>query len=458
MPNRKLQNPLLLPAEKLVADIFELCLYAMQQSCSVLDNMSKVLDYQLLLSINCEVEALKYTIPRGVLSQWQEVSKEELNKALQKICAKIKRLEACAAKDKNAFFVANCLCLKEFAEELETLVSLAENSNEESDVAALLENIRRFLDEQTPLFSALKPFCYGDFIHFESVQVKWFLEGIKKLELLSKWMCAPADKRNFKRDIQSEPVLIADTLYEEHLNNSFYISDTDALCLYGLPFALRLDFYVSDFRSKVAATVHFDRIENAAVFSYYGLAENLFLKNMSRPSDTSLKKIYMTVLHECVHIMQLCLSRDFECAGLDFKRGEKYRDYYKAAEQLMKKEYEEAGIDPNIVNFHTLDDIEFYTLLLEDVVEFIDLWSNNASYSYDRDSPNLKMSLDACITKYIDSNRHFITWKYIEYELKYLRAVEEFKEAVMYRQEELKASYVDFIENFAALKKTSHGD
>lgn len=78
--------------------------------------------------------------------------------------------------------------------------------------------------------------------------------------------------------------------------------------------------------------------------------------------------------HEMVHVMQQEIEVEqniVEKGGLPSKlRGNKYRQTMIEEEKLLKDEYRRKGLDPNLVNFHSLDDIEFYSILLDQVVGF----------------------------------------------------------------------------------------
>lgn len=78
--------------------------------------------------------------------------------------------------------------------------------------------------------------------------------------------------------------------------------------------------------------------------------------------------------HEMVHVMQQEIEVEqniFEKGGFPSKsRGTKYRQKMKEQEKLLKDEYRRKGLDPDLVNFHSLDDIEFYSILLDEVMKF----------------------------------------------------------------------------------------
>lgn len=78
--------------------------------------------------------------------------------------------------------------------------------------------------------------------------------------------------------------------------------------------------------------------------------------------------------HEMVHVMQQEIEVEqniVEKGGFPSKlRGTKYRQKMDAEEKELKDEYRRKGLDPNLVNFHSLDDIEFYSILLDEVMIF----------------------------------------------------------------------------------------
>lgn len=98
------------------------------------------------------------------------------------------------------------------------------------------------------------------------------------------------------------------------------------------------------------------------------------------PSERGLSKkdlieTYNTVRHELVHLVQTEISLKKELphgsTGIPFsKRDKKYTQWNRRDEQRLRKEYRSKGLDQSLVNFHALDDVEFYTRLLDEVEEF----------------------------------------------------------------------------------------
>ena len=92
-------------------------------------------------------------------------------------------------------------------------------------------------------------------------------------------------------------------------------------------------------------------------------------------SKKDLIETHNTVRHELVHLVQteIALKKNLPNlnAGLPFsKRDKKYTQWNRQDEQRLKKEYQSKGLDRSLVNFHALDDVEFYTRLLDEVEEF----------------------------------------------------------------------------------------
>jgi|13_taG_2_1085334.scaffolds.fasta_scaffold00002_300 hypothetical protein len=95
--------------------------------------------------------------------------------------------------------------------------------------------------------------------------------------------------------------------------------------------------------------------------------------NSNDLSGEDLGKIKDYVRHELVHAMQKKMSLDFNVdqAGIPFqKRDMTYLQGHKYKEKDLKAQYEREGLDSDLVSIHALDDIEFYTRLLDEVVEF----------------------------------------------------------------------------------------
>ena len=95
--------------------------------------------------------------------------------------------------------------------------------------------------------------------------------------------------------------------------------------------------------------------------------------NSTDLSEKELGKIKDYVRHELVHAMQKQMSLNFnvEQAGIPFqKRDMTYLQGHDYKEKELKDQYAMEGLDSDLVSIHALDDIEFYSRLLDEVVEF----------------------------------------------------------------------------------------
>ena len=91
-------------------------------------------------------------------------------------------------------------------------------------------------------------------------------------------------------------------------------------------------------------------------------------------SVKDLNDVRDTVRHELVHAVQEEIgTRNYlsERGGLPFaKRDRRFRQHDRAGERRVRRELKDLGLDPSLANFHALDDVEFYTRLLDEVEEF----------------------------------------------------------------------------------------
>lgn len=93
-------------------------------------------------------------------------------------------------------------------------------------------------------------------------------------------------------------------------------------------------------------------------------------------SKKDLDDVEDIVRHELVHAVQHEIaSRNYlpDRGGLPFRtKDTRYRQHDLRGESEIRRELENLGIDPDLANFHALDDHEFYTRLLDEVEEFKD--------------------------------------------------------------------------------------
>ena len=87
----------------------------------------------------------------------------------------------------------------------------------------------------------------------------------------------------------------------------------------------------------------------------------------------AFKSIDFVVKHELIHACQkqIAINRGVEEAGLPrSRRNKKFLQHKKQEEKKLKKKMKQQGVDPDLVDFHALDDIEFYTRVMDEIHEF----------------------------------------------------------------------------------------
>jgi len=91
-------------------------------------------------------------------------------------------------------------------------------------------------------------------------------------------------------------------------------------------------------------------------------------------SIKDLNEVRDTVRHELVHAVQEEIgTRNYlaDRGGLpSSKRDTRFRQHDRAGQKNLRRKLEQSGLDPSLANFHALDDVEFYTRLLDEVEEF----------------------------------------------------------------------------------------
>jgi hypothetical protein len=84
----------------------------------------------------------------------------------------------------------------------------------------------------------------------------------------------------------------------------------------------------------------------------------------------AFRKVNGVIKHELIHACQkqIAINRGIEEAGLPrSKRNKKFLQHNKQEEKKLKKKMKQQGIDPDLVEFHALDDIEFYTRIMDEI-------------------------------------------------------------------------------------------
>jgi len=166
--------------------------------------------------------------------------------------------------------------------------------------------------------------------------------------------------------------------YAEQLTSDYTMSEDQAQARYGLP--TRLVLRVSPMERS--------NVRQGYCMWYEGLRE-VTIGIMALPEHPMVRAPHVSegwalslLLHECVHLMQAVeqFARGEPYTGLGARAGTRYSQFDKRGEAQLKREFAATGRDPRYVNFHTLDDIEFYTLLLEEVLVFLQLVQGAPNY------------------------------------------------------------------------------
>jgi hypothetical protein len=165
------------------------------------------------------------------------------------------------------------------------------------------------------------------------------------------------------------------------------------------------------------------------------------------------EEIYGIILHEGVHLLQALMgqgNRNIEFTGLPYPRRTEFRFYEKEAEKALKLEFATNGLNPDIVNFYHLDDVEFYALLLDCIVDFIKTYIKDPISKNKADPCHI--NFESHIDSYIDSEPFFESLKNLQID-KYILAVEQFKEALHEHRESLETMYVCKVRKSKYLRK-----
>lgn len=168
------------------------------------------------------------------------------------------------------------------------------------------------------------------------------------------------------------------------------------------------------FNKPVSVAVD-ERVQGGGLASYELLPGGDVHKIRINTSNPQLA--YKAIRHELIHAMQeeINLNKDISTGGLPVsKRNKRFLQHNKKEEARLKQIAKKKGIDPRNISIHALDDIEFYTRLMDEI-EIYKL----GGHGYDRDK----------IRDFIGRSVFFISLKTFQSN-KYKKAVGLFIEAV----------------------------
>lgn len=105
---------------------------------------------------------------------------------------------------------------------------------------------------------------------------------------------------------------------------------------------------------------------------------------LTESAHMRVRAMMSLILHECVHLMQymrtLKSARGEMYTGVPPRKGFRYAQSDVAGQMRMRREFADAGLDPELVDFHTLDDVEFYAKLLQEALLFLDQARGESAY------------------------------------------------------------------------------
>lgn len=134
-------------------------------------------------------------------------------------------------------------------------------------------------------------------------------------------------------------------------------------------------YFIEDDELGVIAVSLEESSHGAAQYYWNGVHNIRFnvLKNMTELPLKYLKDRETIAGHELVHAMQQHYANKakIEEAGLPGRaRGKQYRFDMLAKQKELRVQYAREGLDPELISIHALDDIEFYSRLLDEVTDF----------------------------------------------------------------------------------------
>lgn len=134
-------------------------------------------------------------------------------------------------------------------------------------------------------------------------------------------------------------------------------------------------YYIEDDELGLVAVHLQESSQGAASYYWDGIHHIIFnvLKNMTELPLKYLQDRETIAGHELVHALQQHYANkaNIEEAGLPGQtRGKKFRFDMEQKQKELRVQYAREGMDSELISIHALDDIEFYSRLLDEVTEF----------------------------------------------------------------------------------------
>jgi len=442
-------NPLLLPRVEIVDTVFDLVMLGVKRYIDYYNSLSIITDDSLILFCS------------SMTDTWILI-KDSL--------AKIKK-----AEDMRLYVPEVVECNKYLSQYFDNFNSFIKgNRFDKQEVTFFLDmsnNLRDKVDNLVVYFSSLRnitieefeirqiPYDTGEHIkyidvHFDMFidQIKVFMKGQSAFEPsgLSKLEKFINEYNPTLPKVWNEVTAQGNSIERSKLQYSFYLMSDEAEALYAIPYRMSVHIYSET--AKKHAQCKFD--ERLGVFNldFYVLPRDVFSR-LNRLSPTRAEYWYGMSLHECVHVLQYLLGIEkkiHDFTGLPYPRGSQYRQNQIDAENAVKLQYQINGLNPDIVSFHSLDDVEFYTRLLDIIMTFMSIYFKAPPEGQKLDFCSLEVEID--IEKYISTSSFFNTLK--EFQIhKYNLAVKEFKQAVLHEADMLEQTYVCKVRDARMVKK-----
>lgn len=292
----------------------------------------------------------------------------------------------------------------EYLEEVKREIELVQNNYEKADMGDFFELLDDFRMEYHEVLRVILN-DYEDYP--EDVQIKEDAKyGLKLVEEITRFHdldFQPYSQKDFeklresKRAVQllvSALSFVTKQLRLKKEREPYEDKDSFERALSQLPreyltskythlnLGVKAEVTYNDFNHPIKLTFKF---QNSRVLGSHSMVGNyhhilITMPDKRKYSQQDLDAVEDTVRHELVHAVQEEIAtRNLlaESGGLPFsRRDRRFRQHDQAGERRVRSELRQLGLDPNLADFHALDDVEFYTRLLDEVEEFKDDYPN----------------------------------------------------------------------------------
>jgi len=157
-----------------------------------------------------------------------------------------------------------------------------------------------------------------------------------------------------------------------------------------------------------------------------------------------LPTLYSTIVHEMIHFYQHSKRRllNNEFTGLPFPHNKQMSQHIinKHAERALKDLFKSQSLDPSVVDFYILDDMEFYTILFDEIIRFIKTAQRDGVCLRDAEGVS-HPDIEGAMYEFMSKSQLFKSLKYVQ-PYKYEIAVYDFVNALKNRLDEIENSFV----------------